>query len=218
MLVTVAAVAILYYGKPILLPLAFSGIIALLLYPLCRFFENNGFPRTLAVLLAMFILLCILSGIIVLLSTQVYRFVEDLPDLKDRFSNAVNDMEWFLFKNYNIQVNGGENLLQGSTSKILDSGVVILGGTISTFIALFNFLGLLPFYVFLILLYRSSFKGFFLNITPADQHRIVIRILYQVQKVVQNYIIGLLTVMSIVAALTSASLFIIGIDYAVFFG
>jgi len=166
----------------------------------------------------MFILFCILCGVIVLLSTQVYRFIEELPDLKERFSNAVNDFEWFLFKNYNIQLEAQGNLLQGSSSKILDSGVVLLGGTIATFIAIFNFLGLLPFYVFLILLYRTSFKEFVLNLTAADKHGIVIKILYQVQKVVQNYIIGLLTVMTIVAALTSLSLFIIGIDYAIFFG
>lgn len=219
MIVAIASVVILYYGKPIFLPLAFSGIIALLLYPLCRFFENNGFPRTLAVLLSMFILVCILTGIILLLSTQVYRFVADLPDIKEKFSNALNDIEWFLFKNYNIQINTGESsLFQGSASKILDSGAVLVGGTISTFIDIFNFLGLLPFYIFLMLLYRSSFKQFFLNLTAPDKHRIVTRILYQVQKVVQNYIIGLLTVMSIVAALTSASLFIIGVDYAIFFG
>ncbi len=219
LVITIAAVTILYYGKPILLPLAFSGIIALLLYPLCRFFENIGFPRTLAVLLSMFILFCILSGMVVLLSTQIYRFEDELPDLKERFSDALNDFEWFLFKNYNIQINADlSTMFQGSTSKILDSGVELLGGTISTLITIFNFLGLLPFYVFLILLYRSSFKEFFLNITPNDKHRIVLRILYQSQKVVQNYIIGLLTVMSIVAILTSTSLFIIGVDDAIFFG
>ncbi len=219
MVIFTTSLILLNLARPVLMPIAFSGIIALLLYPLCRFFERNGFPRTISVLLSMFILLCIIVGLISLLSSQVYRFIEELPDLKERFADALNDFEWFLFKNYNIQVTTDPgSFFQGNANKFWDSGVVLLGGTISTLVTVFNFLGLLPFYVFLMLLYRSSFKQFLLNITAAEKHVIVMRILYQVQKVVQNYIIGLLTVMSIVAALTSISLFIIGIDYAIFFG
>jgi predicted PurR-regulated permease PerM len=109
-------------------------------------------------------------------------------------------------------------MFESSTTNFLDSGVVLLGGTISTFVALFNLLGLLPYYVFLMLLYRSSFQEFCLIVTPVQNHRIVLRILYQVQKLVQNYIIGLLTVMAIVSILTSTALLIIGIDYPFFFG
>jgi len=74
----------LYYCRPVLLPLAFATIAALLLYPLCRFFENNGFPRIIAILLTMFIVLCIVTGLILLVSSQIYRFTKDLPDLRDK--------------------------------------------------------------------------------------------------------------------------------------
>jgi len=219
MFIILVSILFVYFARPLLMPLAYASIIALLLYPLCRFFERNGFPRTPAALLSMFIAICILVGIIFLLSAQVYRFVGEWPELKEKFSDAMNDFEWFLFKNYNIQITTDPgSLFQGNATKFWDSGVVLLGGTISTFLAIVNFLGLLPFYVFLMLLYRTSFKEFCLNITKTDNHRVVLRILYEVQKVVQNYIIGLLTVMTIVAILTSTALFIIGIDYAIFFG
>jgi predicted PurR-regulated permease PerM len=219
MVIVVMSLAFLYVAEPVLLPLVFSGVLALLLYPLCRFLENNGFPRIPAILLTMFVILCIGTGLILLLSTQIYMFVKELPDIAGKTDSMLNDLEWFLFKNFNIQISAkGGNLVQGSVTKFLDSGVFLLSGTISTFIGIFNLLGLLPIYLFLMLLYRSSFKAFCLHITAPEKHRAVIRILYQVQKVVQNYIIGLLTVMSIVAALTTTSLVIIGVDYAIFFG
>jgi len=219
MVIISITVLFIYFCQPVLMPLAFSAIIALLLYPLCRFFERNGFPRTPSALLSMFIAICILAGIIFLLSSQVYRFVGEWPELKEKFSDAMNDFEWFMFKNYNIQITTDPgSLFSGNATKFWDSGAVLLGGTISTFLAIINFLGLLPFYVFLMLLYRTAFKEFCLNITGVEKHRIVLRILYEVQKVVQNYIIGLITVMAIVATLTSTALFIIGLDYALFFG
>jgi len=212
------SLAFLYFAKPILLPLVFSGIFALLLYPLCKFLENNGFPRIPAILITMFVVLCVISGIVLLLSTQIYRFARELPDIADKVDSMMNDFEWFLFKNFNIQIaSKGGNLVQSSATKFLDSGVFLLSGTISTFVSIFNLLGLLPIYLFLMLLYRTSFKAFFLHITPAENHRTVLKILYQVQKIVQNYIIGLFTVMSIVATLTTTSLIIIGVDYPVFF-
>jgi predicted PurR-regulated permease PerM len=218
MIIILLSIVFLYYAKPVMLPITFSAVIALLLYPITRFLENNGFPRVPAIIITMFVVFCIGTGVILLLSTQIYRFVKDLPDLADKIDNMLNDVEWFLFKNFNIQVTSKGGLVQSSVTKFLDSGVVLLSGTISTFISIFNFLGLLPIYVFLMLLYRSSFKAFCLNVTPQTKHKTVLKILYEVQKVVQNYIIGLLTVMTIVAILTTGSLLIIGIDYAIFFG
>jgi len=209
----------LYFARPVMLPIVFSGVIALLLYPITKFLENNGFPRIPAILITMLLVLCVIAGIILLLSTQIYRFGRDLPDIAEKVDTMLNDLEWFLFKNFNIQIaSKGGSIVQGSATKFLDSGVFLLSGTISTFLAIFNFLGLLPIYLFLMLLYRTSFKTFFLRITTPEKHRIVLKILHQVQKVVQNYIIGLLTVMTIVATLTTTSLIIIGVDYPVFFG
>jgi predicted PurR-regulated permease PerM len=218
MIIICLSLALLYFAEPVMLPLTFSAVIALLLYPLCRFLENNGFPRVPAIIITMLVVFCILTGLILLLSTQIYRFIKDLPDLADKTDSMLNDLEWYLFKNYNIQISSKGGFVQSSVTRFLDSGVVLLTGTISTFVAIFNFLGLLPIYVFLMLLYRSSFKAFCLNITPETKHKTLLKILYEIQKVVQNYIIGLLTVMTIVAILTTTSLLIIGLDYAVFFG
>jgi predicted PurR-regulated permease PerM len=130
----------------------------------------------------------------------------------------MDDLERFMFKNFNIQIGSSTSLVQSSVQKFMDSGIVFVTGTISTFLEIFNFLGLLPIYVFLILMYRTAFKDFCMFVTPIEKHKIVKRVLVQIQKVVQNYIAGLFTVMLIVAILNTTALFIIGVDYAIFFG
>jgi predicted PurR-regulated permease PerM len=130
----------------------------------------------------------------------------------------MDNFEWFIFKNFNIQLDLRGNLLQNSLTKFMDSGVVLLTGTISSFLGFLNIFGLIPVYVFLFLLYRNAFHDFFLFVMPIERHRTVKKILYQVQKVVQNYIIGLVTVMFIIGIINSFALYIIGLNYALFFG
>lgn len=217
---TIAAIFLLFLSvaKAVLVPLSFAVILSLLLYPLCAFLERNGIPRLFAIILTFIIVLGLLTGLIYLLSREIYSFIKDLPNVADSLNEKLDDIEWFLFKNFNIQIGSSTSLVQNSISKFMDSGIVFVTGTISTFLEIFNFIGLVPVYIFLLLMYRSAFKDFCMFVTPIEKHKVVKRVLVQIQKVVQNYVTGLLTVMLIVAILNTIALFIIGLDYAIFFG
>jgi predicted PurR-regulated permease PerM len=141
-----------------------------------------------------------------------------LPDIADRIEHKLEDLQWFLFKNFNIQFNAKDGLLKNSLSRFTDSGVVLLQGTISTFGVIFNIVGLVPVYIFLLLLYRTAFRDFILFVSPVERHRTMSRVIEQIQRVVQNYVIGLFTVMAIIAVMNSVALFIIDVKYAIFFG
>ena len=208
----------LYLASSILIPLFFAVLFALLLYPLSRFFERNGFPRILAIVISMLLVVLTIAGLLFLLSTQIYRFISNLPHLADKFNNLINDIDYFFFKAFNIQIDLKSRFVQNSIARFMDSGVLLLQGTVNTFITLVNIFGLIPMYVFLFLLYRTAFSDFILYISPKERHRTIRRITIQIQKVVQNYIIGMLIVMCIIATLNSTALYIIGVDYALFFG
>jgi predicted PurR-regulated permease PerM len=218
MMILALLVAFMYFAAGILIPIAFGALFALLLYPLCKFFEDNGFHRIFAITLTLLVVILFITGLVVLLSRQIAGFIEVLPNIADRIERKLEDLQWFLFKNFNIQFDAKDGLLKSSASKFMDSGVVLLQGTISTFGVIFNILGLVPVYVFLLLLYRTSFRDFILFVSPVERHRTLSRVIQQIQRVVQNYVIGLFTVMAIIAVMNSAALFIIGVDYAIFFG
>lgn len=209
---------VMYVGQPVLMPLAFGALFALLFYPLCHYFEDYGVSRPAAILITMLITSFVVLGGIILLSTQLYHFIRDLPDFADKIEKVISDIEWFLYKNFKIQFSRKSNFVENTVGRFFDTGILFLQGTISTTMTLFNFFGLVPIYVFLFLLYRTSFKNFLFIVTPVHSHGRVRKILTEVQKVVQNYVMGLLTVMIIIGLLNTAALFAIGVEYAIFFG
>lgn len=101
---------------------------------------------------------------------------------------------------------------------IQNSGGDILGSTLVQTTAFLANSFLIPVYVFLLLLYRRGLVKGILMFFGRNQREDVRTIIYEVQSVGKDYIVGLLTVMLILAILNSAFMLIIGIDYAIMFG
>jgi predicted PurR-regulated permease PerM len=97
-----------------------------------------------------------------------------------------------------------------------------VGGMItSTFGSIGNMLAsaiLVPLYSFFMLYYRDFFREFFFKAFKTVPQRKVNEVLNKIYDVVQSYLVGLATVMGIVAILNTAGLMVLGIDYAWFFG
>lgn len=76
-----------------------------------------------------------------------------------------------------------------------------------------------PLYMFLFLLYRNFLVSFLYKATAKicrkSKLRLILKDLYKVQ---QNYLVGLITVMTLVGILNSLGLLALGIDYPFFFG
>jgi predicted PurR-regulated permease PerM len=68
------------------------------------------------------------------------------------------------------------------------------------------------------LYYRDFFREFFFKAFKTVPQRKVNEVLNKIYDVVQSYLVGLATVMGIVAILNTAGLMVLGIDYAWFFG
>jgi predicted PurR-regulated permease PerM len=79
-------------------------------------------------------------------------------------------------------------------------------------------LGLMPVFIFFFLYYRTFFKQFLNKLFIRTPNRNITEIMYKIQTVVKNYILGLLLVMAIIAALNTIGLLILDIEYAFFFG
>jgi predicted PurR-regulated permease PerM len=79
-------------------------------------------------------------------------------------------------------------------------------------------LGLMPVFIFFFLYYRSFFKQFLNKLFIRTPNQNITEIMYKIQNVVKNYIMGLLLVMAIIAALNTVGLLILRIEYAFFFG
>jgi predicted PurR-regulated permease PerM len=96
------------------------------------------------------------------------------------------------------------------------------GGMLSsTFGSIGNILAsaiLVPLLSFFLLYYRDFFREFFFKAFKSSPQSKVNEVLNKIYDVVQSYLVGLITVMGIVAVLNTVGLMAMGIDYAWFFG
>jgi predicted PurR-regulated permease PerM len=97
-----------------------------------------------------------------------------------------------------------------------DSGSGILGDTFLSLTDILLGLTLLPIYTFLILYYRNMLKKFIVMVFKDGNREKVEEVLRESKGVVQNYMVGLLIEMGVVAVINFIGFAIIGIEYAVF--
>lgn len=83
--------------------------------------------------------------------------------------------------------------------------------------SMFTTLGLLPIFVFFMMYYRDLFMHFLHLVMSRRNSTSVDSVISDIQDVTQNYIIGMMTVISILAVLNAIGLWIVGLENALFF-
>ncbi|RYY98943.1 MAG: AI-2E family transporter [Chitinophagaceae bacterium] len=205
---------LLYYGQPVLKPLAMSALLALLLTSPCRFFEKQGFPRGYAALIVLLFAVVVFVIVFYFIFNSILSFREDLPRMKENIDTSLVQLESLLGKWLNVPTQRMHEIVQSSSTNLMPKTSYLVNKTL-TLGSVVLFAGImLLIMTFLLLLYRSLVVGFFTNLF-ADEHGATIQNLFnRVQYVIRSYIAGLLIEMVIVAIAFFAALFLLGIRYA----
>lgn len=209
---------IMYYSQSILLPILFATIISISLFPLARVFERLKIGKATAALLAVIIAIALISCIFWFIVHQSIIIGKDASAITEKVLSVLENGQQWIHKQFGIEKNQVLDKLKEQSSKSLENA----GGIItSTFGSLGNLLAnslLVPLYSFFMLYYRDFFREFFFKAFKSSPQDKVNETLNKIYVVVQSYLIGLITVMGIVAVLNTVGLMIMGIDYAWFFG
>src|SRR5689334_2283447 len=89
-LITIALIiAALIYGKSLLLPFFFAILFANLLLPMVNFLSRKGVHRVFSILVPLVVSVIVLITVIVLLSSQIARFFDDLPTLREKSTELI---------------------------------------------------------------------------------------------------------------------------------
>jgi len=205
--------------KAVLMPLAFGLLFALLLLPLTRDLENKlRFPRPLAILTSITLVMAILSLIVWFLSMQVVSLTSELESISANMQKLLAKGQDFLYTNFGIVPPNKSQLIQNAVGSLQELTTTFLGSTISVTTGAITILTMVPIFVFLLLYYRDHLEQFLFKFVAKDRRSGVIQTMINIQHVVQSYISGLMIVIVVVALLNSAGLLILGVKYAVFFG
>jgi predicted PurR-regulated permease PerM len=202
----------LFYGRDIIIPFAFATLLAILLTPLNNFLENRKVSRPTAIVLSLAVSFLFIFGIIYFLSIQILAFLDDMPIIRERMNELIYSLQRWLHQRFGLSMREQTNYI--NTAK--EGGSGILGDTFLSITDILLGLTLLPIYTFLILYYRNMLKKFIITVFKDGNREKVEDVLRESKGVVQNYMVGLLIEMGIVAVINFIGFAIIGIEYAIF--
>ena len=210
---------IMSYGKFILMPLAFAGFLAMLLNPVVTKLESWNWGKVWSIIFTMFLVVIILAGFISLISSQFVQFAERVPEVTDRLKNVTNEGINFIEQRVGLSQEQQTDYLQKGIGNMLDQFRQFISSLIGATSSAVTLTTLLPIFVFFMLYYRQMYENFFHAIfSKNDENSNIDYVLENVRDVSQNYLVGLLTVMGILAILNITGLMLIGLEHAIFFG
>lgn len=210
-------VQLLIYGKFILMPLAFAAFLAMLLDPLRDLFERWRLGRMAGILLSMLTALVVVAGLVFLLSTQVGQFAERLPEANERIQVIGEQLTASAESLLGISPERQVAFLEQGLQQLVEGSGEYLSTAVGATTSMFTTLGLMPIFVFFMMYYRDLFMHFLHLVMSRRNSSSVDSVISSIQDVSQNYIIGMMTVISIMAVLNAIGLLIVGLDNALFF-
>lgn len=210
---------IFYYGRHILFPLLFALLMGILLRPVEVFFNNKiKIPRVPSIFISVLLAILFLSSIVLFISWQVGNIAHDWEKINRNILTHYHNIQYWVLEKFNITNGEFDDYLKNASGISLEKGTKYLNTTITTFSEFVLNMTLIPIYTFLIMLYRSLFIKFLNKIVENKYKRNLNEILKNIKSAIQSYLLGLITEMGIVAAMTSIGYTIAGIEYALLLG
>jgi predicted PurR-regulated permease PerM len=213
LLILFLVVAGLYYARLFLMPFAIGGVLATLFLPICEWLEGKRWPRGLAVMACVLILLTAISLLGLVIGWQVTSLSEDFPIIKQKAIETVEQVQEFIFNNLGITAKKQTQILKEEQPSLSDVAQVVAGSlaSIST-----GFLFILV-YMFGLLYYRTHIKHFLIKLTSSPEKKDMEQVFYRTTLVSQQYLVGLIKMIVCLWIMYGIGFSIIGVKNAIFF-
>jgi len=206
-------VAVLYFGKEFLMPLAIGGILSMLFLPFCNWLVRKKVPNVLAVVVCLLVLVSFIALMISLLGWKIVDLMANIDLIKQKATESYLHVQDYIFKKSGISVEEQMQILKEEKPSFSNI-VQITFGSISSFLA--NAILTLLYFVFL-LYSRVHLRNFFLKLVPSSQKAEMSEILESVANVSQQYLLGLAKMIVCLWIMYAIGFSIIGIDAFLFF-
>ncbi|MTB53617.1 AI-2E family transporter [Lewinella sp. W8] len=229
----IGIVAILYYGRSVLLSLSVAGLLAMVLNPLDEKLRSWGMGRNLSIAGAMLVLVLFFAGLFIAVGQQANQFAENWPEIERRIAEQVNTLKGELgLKTKDLTAeegtSGGGSLIttlgQQSTGEASTTGELvgaIPGGSsgvlsfVGSTLGVFGDFLLIMVYVVLLLSQKERLRGFAIRRAPPEKREEVGETIEESLDIVQHYLRGRLILIGILSVLYAIGFSVAGLDYAI---
>jgi predicted PurR-regulated permease PerM len=195
-----------------------SALLSILLLPLNNFLERIRLPRFAAVIISLIVVTAVIGLIGFFIYSQLLRFVEDLDMITERLTQLSHKSADFFESHFGIEKRRHEQWVRDTVESSLKKGSSVLVAAISLTTTAVSILGLLPVFTFFMLYYRDFYRRFALKIFEYGRHEKVLFVIDRIETVVQNYLVGILMVTTIISFMNVVGLTLLGVRFAFFFG
>lgn len=211
-------IAILYFGSSLFVPMCYGLLLAIVLYPLCRWMESKGIPRTISIAVCLLLVTVLFTLLVSILIVQFDVFRKDLPDLLKKFDQAALNLQQWIKVHLGVSVSAQHKWWDSAVQSAGNNSGTILTNVIYATVGTFATLLLIPVYTALFLYNRTSFVMFLSRVVPDKQKTYLPQLLQKVVTTYAHFIKGTAIVYLIVGALNSIGLLLLNIPHAILFG
>ena len=209
-------IVVMYFGKAFLVPIVFASLLAMLMAPMCRRFEGWGFNRAFSTIACILILLAVIAGVALIVSTQISTFAENISQIQAKGTELLQQAQLWIQEQIGMSPQEQDEVVKKETEKSAQSGgpslaARILAGIISTLTGIVLTLVI----TFLMIYNKEQFENFFLRLYEDKDKEKVKTVVSQISQVSQKYLTGRAMSVLIIACLYSAGLLLVGVKNAV---
>ncbi|WKN30981.1 AI-2E family transporter [Porifericola rhodea] len=209
---------VMIVGRSLFVPLLTALIFAFILQPLCNKLESWKFPRGLSSIISIIAIFAVLFFTFYFISYQVRAITQDLSEIGQKFEGFIDQGHDWLETQFGVEESEQTAYLKNSINDFVTSSTSILSSTLSATADFFTSFVLIFISLFFLLYYRSFFVSFLYKVFSVRHHDKLGDTIRRVSSVVRAYVLGLFTVIIILAILNTTGLMLIGIEHAMFFG
>ena len=216
-LVTVLLIVLaLYYLKIVMVPLLFSIIFAVMIFPFCLRLEKWGISKGFAAFFSVFLFTFILGVIAYIIYVQIGIFADHIPQISAKLNSTINEFRDFAAHKFAMKKSEVGNKIQEQLIRLQNSStsIVSLGALSSLLINVF----LIPLYIFFLIYYRHFFIEFFYKLFHQSERQLIDDTLEKMGLVIKGYLFGQLLDIVIIGTANSIVLYFVGVGYPIVLG
>lgn len=209
---------ILYLGRSLFVPLLFGLLVALLLFPPCRWLERKGWSRAMAVTLLLLLIVLLFLGVVFLLGIELDVFIRQIPTVARRLAALAGRLQDWLELKYRVSRDTQAGWIGRMVNEAGQNLAATLAGMLNTTVSTVVMLVMIPVYAALFLYHRGTFV-YFLSLMAGMKLRERLPVILE-QSILSyfRFVRGTFFVYCIVGALNTLGLFLLGIDKPLLYG
>lgn len=217
LLILFLSAVILKFGKPFLVPLTFAALLAMLMHPVCVWFQQKGVNKALSTVFCLLLLISFFAVLFSFVTWQVSDLTKDASDVESRIIQMYEEIQIYIRDTFGVSMSKQKEVVEeqqksvsGSLSGLITGIVGGLGGLLTNIIIIIV-------YIFLFLYYRSHIKRFIIRVVPDRDESRAEQIVNRSQGVAQKYLTGLFYMIVILWIMYGIGFSIVGVKNAIFF-